>query len=88
MDAQTCLFLNFQIRIESLWRILALTGVPAIFLPLRSLMPTAKRIRELCLQATETEGPEFETVLLELANALELYDQAEKENGNKAAAAE
>jgi len=52
-------------------------------------MPTAERIRALCLQATEADGPDFEIVLLELANALELYDQAhEEKNGNKAAGVE
>jgi len=58
------------------------------FLPLWSLMPTAQRIRELCLQVTEAHGPEFETALLELANALELYDQAQDWNGHNGAGAE
>ena len=51
-------------------------------------MPTAQRIRELCLQVTEAHGPEFETALLELANALELYDQAQDWNGHNGAGAD
>ena len=51
-------------------------------------MPTSERIRELCIRATESQGPEFEAVLLELANALELYDQAKEEDGDKTARAE
>jgi len=51
-------------------------------------MPTSERIRELCIRATESQGPEFEAVLLELANALELYDQAQDRNGHNGAGAE
>lgn len=46
-------------------------------------MLVVERIRELCLRVTEAEGQEFEIALLELANALELYDLTQNKDGKQ-----
>lgn len=71
------------------WRKLASVKIPAAGLAFLSNPPNAiymlvvERIRELCLRVTEAEGQEFEIALLELANALELYDLTQNKDGKQ-----
>jgi hypothetical protein len=45
---------------------------------------TNERIRELCARVVKTRGAEFETAIVELANALELWQNNQnKEDGNR-----
>lgn len=52
-------------------------------------MPTIDRVRELCARVIAAEsGSELDVLLLELQNAIDVYQAIENENGQRSAASE